>query len=79
MAKMEEDLEKTNIWLLDSACSHHLTSNKGIFTTLDNSFQSKVKIGDENFLKVLEVGIVKVETTSGYKSINSVHYVPKAN
>ncbi|EOX99316.1 Uncharacterized protein TCM_007947 [Theobroma cacao] len=61
MATSGEDSSKTNIWLLDSACSHHLTSNKSLFTTFDTSFKSKVKIGNENYLDIL--GLAKERYT----------------
>ncbi|EOY09431.1 Uncharacterized protein TCM_024849 [Theobroma cacao] len=79
MATIRDDSSKTNIWLLNSACSHHLTGNKSLFTTLDTSFKSKVKIGDGNYLDILGIGTVNVDTVSRSKTIISVHYVPSAN
>ncbi|EOY12396.1 Uncharacterized protein TCM_030909, partial [Theobroma cacao] len=79
MATSEEGLSKNTVWLLDSAYSHHLTGNKSLFSTLYISFKSKVKIGDGNYLDILGIGIVKVETASGDKCISNVHYVSSAN
>ncbi|WRX09810.1 Integrase [Theobroma cacao] len=39
--------------------------NKSLFSTLDKSFKSKVKIKDGNYLNILGVGTVDIETASG--------------
>ncbi|EOY11056.1 Retrotransposon, unclassified-like protein [Theobroma cacao] len=54
-------------------------SNQSLFTNIDTSFISKVKIGNREYMKILGVGIVVVETTSGMRYTTSVHYVPEAD
>lgn len=41
-----EECERMDLWLLDSACSNHMTSNKSLFSRLDVSVKTKVKLGD---------------------------------
>ncbi|KAL0317184.1 UNVERIFIED_CONTAM: putative mitochondrial protein [Sesamum angustifolium] len=41
-------------WYIDSATSNHMTYNKGAFQTLDESFKTNVKLGDNHIVKVKE-------------------------
>ncbi|KAL0335094.1 UNVERIFIED_CONTAM: putative mitochondrial protein [Sesamum radiatum] len=41
-------------WYIDSAASNHMTYNKGAFQTLDESFKTNVKLGDNHIVKVEE-------------------------
>jgi hypothetical protein len=35
-----------DIWYLDLECSNHMSGNKELFSTMDESFKSKIKLGD---------------------------------
>ncbi|KAL4021013.1 hypothetical protein IC575_019802 [Cucumis melo] len=63
-------------WYLDSGCSNHMTGNRSIFVTLDESFQSEVKIGDNTALQVKGQGDILVKTKKGTKRVTNVFYVP---
>ncbi|KAA0053129.1 integrase [Cucumis melo var. makuwa] len=63
-------------WYLDSGCSNHMTGNRSIFVTLDESFQSEVKTGDNTRLQVKGQGDILVKTKKGTKRVTNVFYVP---
>lgn len=53
-----------------------MTGNKDIFTILDNSLQSEVKIGDDKWVQVKRKYDILVQTKKGVKWIIDVFYVP---
>ncbi|KAA0026307.1 integrase [Cucumis melo var. makuwa] len=62
-------------WYLDSDCSNHMTGNRSIFVTLDESFQSEVKTGDNTKLQVKGQGDILMKTKKGTKRVTNVFYV----
>lgn len=42
----------SNLWLIDSGCTNHMTNDKKLFKELDKSIVSKVKIGNGDFIPV---------------------------
>lgn len=40
-------MHNNHLWLLDSGYNNHMTIKKIIFSSLDNSFTTKVKLGDD--------------------------------
>ncbi|PKU63413.1 Retrovirus-related Pol polyprotein from transposon TNT 1-94 [Dendrobium catenatum] len=65
-----------DVWFIDSGCSNHMTGNRRLFVTLDNSIQSEVRTGDDNKLFVEGKGDILVQTRKGEKKISDVFYVP---
>ncbi|KAK4402471.1 hypothetical protein Sango_0987800 [Sesamum angolense] len=63
-------------WYIDSAASNHMTYNKGAFQTLDESFKTHVKLGDNHIVKVEGKGSVAINTRKGTRIINDVMYIP---
>ncbi|KAK4381808.1 Retrovirus-related Pol polyprotein from transposon TNT 1-94 [Sesamum angolense] len=63
-------------WYIDSAASNHMTYNKGAFQTLDESFKTNVKLGDNHIVKVEGKGSVAINTKKGTRIINNVMYIP---
>ncbi|KAK4408463.1 hypothetical protein Sango_0427300 [Sesamum angolense] len=63
-------------WYIDSAASNHMTYNKGAFQTLDESFKTNVKLGDNHIVKVEGKGSVAINTKKGTRIINDVVYIP---
>ncbi|KAL0318554.1 UNVERIFIED_CONTAM: Retrovirus-related Pol polyprotein from transposon TNT 1-94 [Sesamum angustifolium] len=55
-------------WYIDSAASNHMTYNKGAFQTLDESFKTNVKLGDNHIVKVEGKGSVAINTKKSYES-----------
>ncbi|KAL0325686.1 UNVERIFIED_CONTAM: hypothetical protein Sradi_5137900 [Sesamum radiatum] len=56
--------------------SNHMTYNKGAFQTLDESFKTNVKLGDNHIVKVEGKGSVAINTKKGTRIINDVMYIP---
>ncbi|KAK4404748.1 Retrovirus-related Pol polyprotein from transposon TNT 1-94 [Sesamum angolense] len=63
-------------WYIDIAASNHMTYNKGAFQTLDESFKTNVKLGDNHIVKVEGKGSVAINTKKGTRIINDVMYIP---
>ncbi|KAL0344260.1 UNVERIFIED_CONTAM: Retrovirus-related Pol polyprotein from transposon TNT 1-94 [Sesamum angustifolium] len=55
-------------WYIDSAASNHMTYNKGAFQTLDESFKTNVKLGDNHIVKVEGKGSVAINTKKAMKA-----------
>ena len=68
--------QNPNEWLIDSGCTHHMTSRLQSFKTLDKNYYSKVRIGDGRLVDVKGQGSVLVQTRSGTKLITDVLFVP---
>ncbi|XP_012461612.1 uncharacterized protein LOC105781638 [Gossypium raimondii] len=66
-------------WLIDSGCTHHMASNKGMFKELDTSLVSKVRIGNGEFIEANGKGKAVICTQSGNKTISEVLFVLDIN
>ncbi|KAL0299552.1 UNVERIFIED_CONTAM: hypothetical protein Sradi_6615000 [Sesamum radiatum] len=62
-------------WYIDSAASNHMAYNKGAFQTLDESFKTNVKLGDNHIVKVEGKGSVAINTKKGTRVIHDVMYI----
>ncbi|KAK4393534.1 Retrovirus-related Pol polyprotein from transposon RE2 [Sesamum angolense] len=58
-------------WYIDSAASNHMTYNKGAFQTLDESFKTNVKLGDNHIVKVEGKGSVAINTKKGAQMLSN--------
>ncbi|XP_024036216.1 uncharacterized protein LOC112096774 [Citrus clementina] len=54
--------ESYNLWYLDSGCSNHMTGERDIFISLDQSFNSQVKLRDGKMQKAVGKGTIAVHT-----------------
>ena len=64
------------IWYLDSGCRNHMTSNLNLFSSLDNSVQTDVTLG--NNVQVIILGKCTISTLTKQrerKIIPDVYYV----
>jgi hypothetical protein len=48
-----------DIWYLDSGCCNHMIGNIDLFSSLDESFQTKVILGTDIQVIVLDKGSIK--------------------
>ena len=66
------------LWYLDSGCSRHMTSNKGLFKTLFEGKIGTITFGDESKFVIRGIGIVDIP---GLPIFEDVWYVDglKAN
>ena len=69
--------QNPNEWLIDSGCTHHMTSRLQSFKTLDKNYYSKVRIGDGRLVDVKGKGSMLVQTRSCTKLIIDVLFVPE--
>ncbi|GKV22816.1 hypothetical protein SLEP1_g32638 [Rubroshorea leprosula] len=47
-----KEVNKKNVWYLDTGCSNHICGDKSAFSDLDESCQDKVKFGDNSTIAV---------------------------
>ena len=52
-------------WVVDSAASHHVIPTKGLFTMYKAKNFGAMKMGNSNYLKIVEIGDVCIETSVG--------------
>ena len=53
-----------------------MTNDQALFTEIDKTLISKVKIGNGEFISVKGKGTVAIESLTGLKHITNVLYVP---
>ena len=51
-------------WLINSGCTYHTIYDKGMFVNLDETYYSKVKIGNGDYIKVKGLGDIVINTGS---------------
>ena len=66
--------KKNDMWYLESGCSNYMTPKK-IFLDMNNSFISKVKIGNGVAVEVKGKGSIGVQMTKERKVIHDVLFV----
>ncbi|CAL2237050.1 unnamed protein product [Prunus armeniaca] len=49
------------LWYLDSGCNNHMSGDKKLFATLDETFIEKVKLGDNSSLCVKGRGNINIK------------------
>ena len=65
-----------DIWYLDSGCNNCMTGNLNLFSSLDNSVQTDVTLGNNVQVIVLGKGIVGILTKHGEsKFIHDIYHV----
>ena len=66
-----------DLWLLDSGCSNHMTSNKELLSSIDSSISSDITLGNDHLVKVQGRGTVPILTRQNVKKdISNVYHVP---
>ena len=53
-----------------------MPGNEKLFSTMDGSFKSKIKLSDHKALEVVEKGAMEVHTKEGMKSVKDIYYTP---
>ena len=68
------------LWLLDSSCNNHMTSNKSPFSSLYSYVVTNIKLGDDFLVPAKGKGFIHVLTKQNEKKfIHEVFYVPHLN
>ena len=70
------DSSSIDNWLIDSGYTNHMTNNLDLFTKIDKTLISKVKIGNGEFIFVKGKGTMAVESLISIKHITDGLYVP---
>ncbi|WVY89239.1 hypothetical protein V8G54_034753 [Vigna mungo] len=74
----EDTRTAQNIWYVDSGCSNHMTYNRSWMMNLDESKKSKVRVADNNTLRVKGIGSVKIKRKNGlHAALENVMLVPE--
>ncbi|KAH7670324.1 RNA-directed DNA polymerase protein [Dioscorea alata] len=77
MASNKAEPHSNSVWLIDSGCSNHMTCDKTLFSSLDESMKVSVRLGDNKEKKVEGVGVVTILSQSGdEKRLHGMQYVP---
>jgi len=77
MACIEVDQKPSDLWLLDSGCSNHMTDTKSLFKELDETQKIKVQLGNRKEIQVEGKDTVGVHTSNGNaKMLDNVHFFP---
>ena len=63
-------------WLLDSGCSNHMTGDNTIFTKIDESITTQVKLGNGILVQAKGKGTIRIQTKDGIRYIHDVLLVP---
>lgn len=73
MASSSTEFHPSSVFLVDSGCLNHMTGDRILFSSLDESLQVSVRFGDNKEMKVHGIGIVTVHTHVGdQKNLNGV-------
>ncbi|XP_022033471.1 uncharacterized protein LOC110935389 [Helianthus annuus] len=70
-----EEITKDDCWYLDSGCSNHMTGNRSLFITLDETERREVRTGDNKKPEVLGCGDVSIKVKGLNKKVPNVFYV----
>ena len=69
-----------DLWLLDSSCSNHMTGNKSLFSSLDSSSVTNIKLGNDFLIPTKgKVTIPLLTKQNEKKFIREVFYLPHLN
>ncbi|XP_031264143.1 uncharacterized protein LOC116122439 [Pistacia vera] len=66
-----------DVWLIDSGCTNHMATKLENFVRIDRTYNSKVKVGNGEYVKAKGIGDVAIQTQPGTKIISSVLFVPE--
>ena len=65
-----------DIWYLDSGCNNHMNGNLNLFSSLDNSVQTGVTLGNNVQVTISGKGTISILTKQGeYKHMPDVYHV----
>ncbi|KAK9740343.1 hypothetical protein RND81_03G028000 [Saponaria officinalis] len=65
-----------DVWQIDSGCTNHMTNNRSMFTDIDTSMNTPVRMGDGSTIEAKGKGTIAVQTKKGTRYIQNVLFVP---
>ena len=69
------EVNREDIWFLDSGCSNHMYEKKEYFSDFDGSFRDSVKMGNNLSMVVIGKGNVQLKVNGIAHIIIGVFYV----
>lgn len=70
------DIEASNIWYPDTACSNHITGRKELFTFLDESSKGEINFGiKQRFIQKVKVILISIPKMVLVLQLFDVFYV----
>ncbi|GKU93722.1 hypothetical protein SLEP1_g7290 [Rubroshorea leprosula] len=63
-------------WYVDSGCTNHMVRDVKLFTKLDRSIRTRVRLGNGYVVQAEGKGNVSIQTKEGIKTITDVLYIP---
>ena len=63
------------VWYLDSGCSNHMSGNESLFSFIDKTFKSEIKMGNNGTIPIVGKGSIMFYTKQGEKKeIQNVYF-----
>lgn len=76
-AKQEEKVSgETNVWLIDSGCTNHMTPYEKLFVKIDTNIKVPIRVGNGAIMISTGKGDIEVMTKKGIRIIKDVLLVP---
>ena len=72
-------LNSSCTWFIDSGCTVHMAKDADLFSSLDSSIKTKVKLANGQLVQAEGKGTVSIYSKSGTKFISDVLLVPGLN
>jgi hypothetical protein len=70
--------EDSNVWVLDTGASNHMTGRRDVLTSLDTSIGGTVCFGDGSLIAIEGMGSVMLQTKKdGHKVLTEAYFIPK--
>ncbi|KAD5508650.1 hypothetical protein E3N88_16353 [Mikania micrantha] len=68
---------KSDMWYLDNGASNHMTSQRELFSMIDESVTGQVRFGDGSMVKIQGKGSILFDCKNGeQQEIRDVYYIP---
>ncbi|KAL5751614.1 hypothetical protein ACOSQ2_022121 [Xanthoceras sorbifolium] len=63
-------------WYVDSGCTSHMARDSSLFTSLNKTNRTRVKLGNGEIVQAAGRGTVSIHTSKGPKLIHDVLLIP---
>ena len=77
MASQALNSHELNTLLIDNGCTNHMTKHLSIYTSIDRSVQSNVKLGNSEVVQAKRKWTIAINTKRGTKIVTNVLYIPE--
>ena len=67
MATQNPTMASKHVWFIDSGCTNHMTKDEDLFTKLDKTCRTKVKLGNGAIVEAQGKGTIQIQTKQGTK------------